>query len=438
MRDRGRKPQQLQIGQILRYSRADGADVPLVDDLVNFWHATGLPGSARAQLEKGINPIAPVSTSAGVRRSAILISSSPHRVGSAATPWHDIFDPDNGHIRYFGDAKTPGADPAFAPGNKVLLEAHRVHSAIDPGERLAAVPILFFRRTTVNGVRKGFVRFEGLGVIERAERVTQSSPKGGASFTNYVYDVAILALAEENELFDWTWINRRRESVSTDLDCLGLAPRAWRRWLKEGPSSIARNRRRVSKLLVTKPKDQLPEVGSKAAVILADIVHYYSLRKHRFEGLAYAIARKLLSGTGGRYLDGWITPSGGDGGADFIGRFDIGQGFGAVRQIVYGQAKCIPPSSCIDGKDIARTVARLKRGWFGIFVTTGYFSEPVQREVIEDEYPVRLVSGLTVAETTYILAQEHGCASIGVYLDLIDADFEALVVRRRPEEVLHM
>ena len=41
-----------------------------------------------------------------------------------------------------------------------------------------------------------------------------------------------------------------------------------------------------------------------------------------------------------------------------------------------------------NGKDIARTVARLKRGWIGIYITTGYFSEPVQREVIEDKYPL--------------------------------------------------
>jgi hypothetical protein len=432
------KAQHLQIGQVLRYSRTDGPNVPLVGSLSNFWHATSLPGTARVQLEKGINPIAPVLTVTGLRRPAILISSSPHRVGSAETPWHDIFDPDNGHIRYFGDAKTPSANPALAPGNKALLEAHQAHSAIDPVERLASVPIVFFRRTTVDGVRKGFVQFQGLGVIERAERITQSGPKGGLSFTNYVYDAAVLALSDENELFDWTWINRRRDPALSDNDCHKYAPAAWQRWLKQGPSSIARNRRRASKLLVTRPKEQLPSPGSKAATNLNEIVRYYETRKHRFEGLAYAIARKLLSGAGGRFVDGWITPAGGDGGADFIGRFDVGLGFGAVRQIVYGQAKCVLPTSCVDGKDIARTVARLRRGWFGVFVTTGYFSEPVQREVIEDEYPVRLVSGLAVAETASILAEEQGCANLRDYLDLLDAEFDGLIVRRRPEEVLHM
>lgn len=107
-----------------------------------------------------------------------------------------------------------------------------------------------------------------------------------------------------------------------------------------------------------------------------------------------------------------------------------------MRQIIYGQAKCVATTSGVDGKDIARTVARLKRVWFGAFVTTSYFSEPVQREVIEDEYPLLLVSGLTVAETTYLLAEENGC-SVPAYLEAIDAEFEGMKARRRPEEILH-
>ena len=182
----------------------------------------------------------------------------------------------------------------------------------------------------------------------------------------------------------------------------------------------------------------MPEAGSRYGKALMEICAYYSTKKHRFEGLAYAISRRLLSKSGRRFVEGWITPSSGDGGADFIGRFDIGSGFGAVRQIVYGQAKCVGPSSGVDGKDIARTVARLKRGWFGVFVTTSYFSEPVQREVIDDEYPVLLVSGLTVAENAVQLVEEGGFVNLHAYLDHLDAEFSGMVARRRPEEILHI
>ncbi len=426
----------LSIGQILRYPREFSPGSPTIDGFTNFWHVTHSNNLARPQLEKGINPIAPIKANGGIRRPAILISSSPHRVGSAQTPWHDIFDVDNGHIRYFGDAKTPGQDPAQAPGNKALLEALAIHAAIDPAERARATPIIFFRRTSVNGATKGFLTFQGFGIVERAERITQFDQRQQVSFSNYVYDLAVLSLSDEHETFNWDWINARRNQTLSEGECLKLAPRAWQRWLKGGTSALPSTRRHVSKLLITKPKDQLPDKGSRNDHILKAICAHYATKKHHFEGLAYAITKHLLSRSGSKFVDGWITPAGGDGGADFIGRVDTGLGFGAVRQIVYGQAKCVATTSGVDGKDIARTVARLKRGWFGAFVTTSYFSEPVQREVIEDEYPLLLVSGLTVAETTYLLAEENGC-SVQAYLEMIDAQFEGMKSRRRPEEILH-
>lgn len=428
----------LEIGQILRYSYHYGPHIPEVDGYTNYLHATECPGQLRVLMEKGINPTAKIKAVDGPRRPAIVVSSSPHRVGYSMTPWHDIFDVDNGHIRYFGDAKTPGADPANAPGNKVLLEAHNAHSTFEPPERRAATPIVFFRRTTVNGVPKGYAAFQGFGVIERVERITQFEARSRRSFANFVYDFTVLSLTAENELFDWTWINRRRDPNLSLDETLAGAPSSWRQWVSAGASALPRIRRSTAKLLVTKPKDQMPEPGSRYERILREIYAYYASKKHRFEGLAYAISRRLLSSSGRRFVEGWITPSSGDGGADFIGRVDIGAGFGAVRQIVYGQAKCTSPSCGVDGKDIARTVARLKRGWFGVFVTTGYFSEPVQREVIEDEYPILLVSGLTVAEHAHQLVEEGGFESLRAYLDHLDGEFPAMIARRRPEEILHI
>ena len=155
----------LSVGQILRYPREYSPSTPTIDGFTNFWHVTRSGDLARTQLEKGINPIAPVKAVTGSRRPAILISSSPHRVGSAQTPWHDIFDADYGHIRYFGDAKTPRQDPALTPGNKALLQAYAVHAAIDPSERALATPIVFFRRTTVNRATKGFLVFRVSGSL---------------------------------------------------------------------------------------------------------------------------------------------------------------------------------------------------------------------------------------------------------------------------------
>ena len=429
----------LEVGQILRYSQANYPPrIEEVDGFTNFLHAAHCPDQARASLEKGINTIAPVKAVDGVRRSAILISSSPHRVGYSTTPWHDIFDVDNGHVRYFGDAKKPGLDPGAAPGNKALLEAHNAHSTFDVAVRRTAIPLIFFRRVTVNRVPKGYPAFQGFGVIERVERITQFDTRTERSFSNFVYDFAVLSLTEENETFDWAWINARRDPTKSLDETLRFAPASWRKWLSGGASTLPRLRRHTSKLLVTKPKDQMPQPASRYERVLQEIYAYYAGKKHRFEGLAYAVVRRMLSASGHRFVEGWITPSSGDGGADFIGRVDVGAGFGAVRQIVYGQAKCTSPATGVDGKDIARTVARLKRGWFGAFVTTGYFSEPVQREVIEDEYPILMVSGLAVAEHATQLVQEGGFANLKAYLDYLDGQFSAMIARRRPEEILHI
>ena len=70
---------------------------------------------------------------------------------------------------------------------------------------------------------------------------------------------------------------------------------------------------------------------------------------------------------------------------------DIGSGFGAAKIIVLGQAKCESLNTPTSGTHIARTVAKLRRGWLGIYVTTSYFSNNVQIEILEDKYPLLLI-----------------------------------------------
>ena len=101
------------------------------------------------------------NTDQGSQCPAILISSSPHKIGSAETPWQDFFDPDHGHIRYFGDNKNPGTDPASPNGNRALLEQFELHSSPDIKKRMNACPIVFFKRVVhreqpIKPEREGF------------------------------------------------------------------------------------------------------------------------------------------------------------------------------------------------------------------------------------------------------------------------------------------
>lgn len=80
-------------------------------------------------LESGINRAREVVAPDGSRRPVIAIRSSAWKAGHQSNPWHDEFDMDHGHVRYFGDHKpdTLGI-PRVTVGNRALMEAWPLHS----------------------------------------------------------------------------------------------------------------------------------------------------------------------------------------------------------------------------------------------------------------------------------------------------------------------
>ena len=121
---------------------------------------------------------------------------------------------------------------------------------------------------------------------------------------------------------------------------------------------------------------------------------------------------------------------------DFVGRLDLGSGFSKVKVILLGQAKCENPNKPTSGVHISRTVARLKRGWIGAYVTTSFFSEPMQREIIEDQYPLLMINGLELAREVLILLEKSGKHSLADYLDELDTEYLGRISARSPEEIL--
>ena len=101
-----------------------------------------------------------------------------------------------------------------------------------------------------------------------------------------------------------------------------------------------------------------------------------------------------------------------------------------------GQAKCESLDKPTNGVALARTVARLKRGWIGAYVTTSYFSKPSQIEVIEDNYPLIKVSGLTLATETLKLVEIGGFKDVPGFLDSLEVEYPNAIQNRRPDEIL--
>ena len=430
---------EIQIGDVLRYKKPACHNNRYEGGFLNFHFMIQKTDINRLQLEKGINPAAAIMTSdCGKVRPAILVSTSPNKKGTAETPWQDYYDSDNGHIRYFGDNKEPSKDPAQAPGNKALLAAFRLAHSHDPLERLQTPPILFFKRVTVDGKAKGFPMFQGLGVINSIELVSQWDNKLQRSFTNYAFDFTVLCMMKEHDTFEWDWINARRDKNFSVLDTNLKAPASWNLWLKEGVNSLSKARRRVSKLLVVKSEEQKPQPGSLQEMQLQSIYSFYDGRKHKFEALAEWVAQRVIGKDIGIYQQGLITRGSSDGGADFIGKVTLGSDFSKVELIVLGQAKCEVLTSPTGGNHIARTVARLKRGWIGAYVTTSYFSDAVQREIIEDKYPIILINGKRIVEeVSKFLHESEEYQTINEFLDFMLKSYPERLKQREPEEILN-
>ena len=421
---------------VLRYARGADPAAVRIDGMANFHHVTIAPDGTRASLEAGINTMRGVAAVDGGRRSAILLRSSPWKAGQESNPWHDVFDLDHGYVRYFGDHK-PSSTALIGQtrGNAALLDAFTHHRAHTVEDRQQAAPLALFRSVTVAGVVKGHVQFCGIGVIGSVERVVQRDAATGAAFPNMRFELNVLELARDGEVMDWRWIDDRRDPQLSRAETLRYAPTAWQEWVVHGGSRLTRLRRSVASGRIRSKADQQPVAASKTAKTLTQIYGHFDAQKHAFELLAARVTGHIFQRRGTRYYEGWITQGSGDGGTDFVGRLDLGDGNCLIPVVVLGQAKCISPDSSISAEQLARTVARLRRGWIGVFVTTGVISRSAQIEMAEDQYPILLVSGADLALYTEQMISEQGI-TLSSFLDQISAEYPQSLSRRRPEEVV--
>ena len=371
-------------------------------------------------------------------RPAILINSKPHQAGSDWTPWHDELDPEGGHIRYYGDNKVEtGLDAHETVGNRAVVDQYLLHLGATRDDRLRAAPLLFFESLVHQGRSKGFWRFLGVGFVDRVELVTQID-RHSRPFVNYVFDCWLVDLGPEGLNLAWSWIAARRDPTKSLEEALALAPSQWRRWVERGALVKDQVRQHMAHGATVSVAAQRPELGTPAAVALEQVVSHYKrlgayqgVGEHRFEGLASEIAGSALRASG-QYQPGWITKRAGDGGVDFVSRLDLGSGSSQLKLVVLGQAKCVAgPAPVTSGLDLARTVARLDRGWVGAFVTTGYFSEQAQREVIADRFPLLMLNGRQVGETVVKESALRGL-SVPDYIAAVDAEYDGRLSNRLP------
>ena len=418
----------IEVGELLRvpYTRdIDGENV-----LLDFRTLTRGPHATAASSQPGIAALGgrvrgPDGSS---RHAAVMLFSNPFVHGSRSSPWADVVDADRGYALYHGDNKQPCRPPFDAAGNRLLYELFPLYS--EPEGRKLAPPLLLFAQAEYGGRRKGYREFCGYGVPISYRLQTQAT-SDGRPFANLVLELALFRLESEDELFDFAWIYDRRDPVLDVATANRKAPRAWREWVRDGDAAVPRCRRQVLRRRIV-PHKERASLTSYERRLLTEVHRFFQERRHSFEGLASFVAQRVL---GDRCVRGWVTVRSGDGGVDFVSRLDVGSGFGQSSAVVLGQAKCVSPSSSIGGVDLARLVARLRRGWIGVFVTTGAFSDRAQHELFEDDYPVVLIDGKRLVQE---LVQAMAIEGIGL-VDLLEREadwYDHSLSRRDPARIV--
>lgn len=361
------------------------------------------------------------------RRPAFVFQSNNLRPVSESNPWLDVIEPDAGYALYHGDNKTPGRNALEGRGNSAFNAVVDQYS--DPTKRQLAPPILVFEHAAVDGKKKGYRRFAGFGIPTDVRLQTQATR--GGRFTNLAIELALLGLESEGDWFDWRWISDRRDPSMSAAQSNQRAPKSWRIWAAEGDAAIDNIRRDVVRESIFRTSERR-EISEDLDGLLNSVYQFYKSEPHGLEGLASFVTQRVV-GRGCRR--GWVTPRSGDGGIDFVSRLDVGSGMASTSAVILGQAKNREPGKTVPGRDLARVVARLRRGWIGAFVTTGLFTNVAQRELIDDEYPMLLVDGIRVAEEV-----QKELTSEGITLEQLlkreRAWYDSHVSRLRPERIL--
>ena len=358
------------------------------------------------------------------RTPVIFCTSHPKPGADEGNPWLDVIEPDEGYALFNGDNKWPGQDPFIGEGgkrpigNRKFLEVAELYK--DRSRRLQAPPVMVFRATWDAERRRRLKEFCGYGVpvqfslrtqrVPEPKRKDRRSPRStalrrGRYFTNLLIELTMFDLTKEAGELDWQWVDDRANPDLSSDETLIHAPWAWRTWVAGEDASQVR--RSVIRDRITKKDLQGPSPGDDASNFQR-IMDFYGERPKAFEGLAALVAARLI---GQRCERKWVNIGQGDGGVDFVCLLKVGNPelrTGETGVVVIGQAKRWDPGKPVTPDDVSRLAARLRRGWIGAFVTTSYFTDQAQTEVLADGYPLLLINGKAVAAEVSKCLNESG------------------------------
>lgn len=297
--------------------------------------------------------------------------------------WPDSLDYETGVFTYFGDKRSEGdLHDTIVGGNRFLRGTfNKLHT----GRRHFIAPILIFEKYKNNNGT--YMRFLGLaapgaqGVSAFDDLVAVWRVKDRNRFQNYRATFTIL----KEDVIKKLWLEDMVNGMSPveSLHC----PDTWRRWIETGIyEALTCERKREPR----SRKQQLPQ-NSRERDALAKVQSTFSHRD--FEFAAVQIVQMMDQ----RFLDFTVTQRVRDGGRDAVGNYRVGHDNHQVHLRAIIEAKLWKEDADVGVKSMSRLISRIKHRDLGVFVTTSCFNTQVQRELIEDNHPVILVSGGDIA-----------------------------------------
>lgn len=337
------------------------------------------------------------------RTPLINFHTNPFKEDEDESPWRDLIFQEEGRVLYNGDNKSSEKNANDTFGNKKVLENLPLYFSKNRSERLKAPPILVTKTIKI-GNKTGFRQFVGIGIINEPPILVQQYEKGNNNvFTNYQFEITLISLASE-DLFNWDWIDDRRNKNISDEDSLKNAPKNWIKWVNVGSEVVSKIQLKINSYRLISESEQRDLLPNNKKII-DDLlnIHYPDpiIDGIRFEALASFITTLYFSDK--NYYRGWITVGSGDRGVDFVGRLDIGHdSFSNTSIIVLGQSKRYKNS--ISGERLTRVASRMTRGYIGVVITLDVFTRQAQEEIKDDKLPIILINGKKVSELllTYI------------------------------------
>ena len=337
------------------------------------------------------------------RTPLINFHTNPFKEDEDESPWRDLIFQEEGRVLYNGDNKSSEKNANDTFGNKKVLENLPLYFSKNRSERLKAPPILVTKTIKI-GNKTGFRQFIGIGIINEPPILVQQYEKGNNNvFTNYQFEITLISLASE-DLFNWDWIDDRRNKNISDEDSLKNAPKNWIKWVNVGSEVVSKIQLKINSYRLISESEQRDLLPNNKKII-DDLlnIHYPDpiIDGIRFEALASFITTLYFSDK--NYYRGWITVGSGDRGVDFVGRLDIGHdSFSNTSIIVLGQSKRYKNS--ISGERLTRVASRMTRGYIGVVITLDVFTRQAQEEIKDDKLPIILINGKKVSELllTYI------------------------------------